>query len=292
MHRCRATAHPRTTSPPLSDRLELGPVDPDARRRRKRSRLIRRILLVTALIVGVGGGVLFVQLRSKTTPVSIDESVSRFREGASEAEALAGLPTPGVYVLATEGGDEVSVLGGSEHTYPAQTTITVTREGCGVRFRWDALGERWEEWMVCPDGNRLEIREIVTYHQFFGKSDRREYFCGDDSTYSPGLVKAGTTWSGVCSGTDGTTGTAEGELVGVEFLSVGGTRVRTLHIRVSITFSGVTDGTRESEMWFVAATGLPIVTVAADDLETDSVLGRTRYLEHYRAELTSLEPRV
>jgi hypothetical protein len=276
----------------VSDRLELGPVDPDARRRRKRSRLIRRVLLVTALVVGVGGGVIFVQLRSKTTTVSVDESLIRFREAGSASEAVAGLPKPGVYVLATEGGDEVTVLGGSEHTYPPQTTITVTREGCGVRFRWDALGERWEEWMVCPDGKRLEVREIVTYHQFFGKSDRREYFCGEDSTYSPGVVKAGTTWSGVCSGTDGTTGTAKGELVGVEFLSVGGTRVRTLHIRVSITFSGVTDGTRESEFWFVAATGFPIVTVATDDLETDSVLGRTRYLEHYRAELTSLEPRV
>jgi len=276
----------------VSDRLEAGPVDPEARRRRKRSRLIRRIALITALVVGVGGGVVFVQLRAKTTVVSIDDSLDRFRESAAGGERVAGLPEPGVYVLATEGGDEVSVLGGSRHRYPAQTTITVTREGCGARFRWDALGERWEEWLVCPDGNRLEVRELVTYHQFFGKSDRREYFCGEDSTYSPGIVEPGATWSGVCSGTDGTTGTAEGELVGVEFLSVGGTRVRTLHMRVVITFSGVTVGTRESELWLVASTGLPVVTVATDDLETDSVLGRTRYLEGYRAELASLKPRV
>jgi hypothetical protein len=51
-------------------------------------------------------------------------------------------------------------------------------------------------------------------------------------------------------------------------------------------------GTRETELWLVASTGLPVVTVASDDLTTDSVLGRTRYLEGYRSELASLKPRV
>lgn len=274
----------------ISDRLELGPVDPEARRRRRRSRLIRRILLITALVVGLGGGIVFVQLRSKTTVVTIDDSVSRFRE-ASPAVAVAGVPESGVYVYATEGRDEITVLGGSHHDYPAETTLTVTAEGCGARLRWDALGERWEEWVICPDGPRLEIRSISTYHQFFGKSDHRDYFCGEDSLYRPVELRRGATWTSVCSGPDATA-TARGEVVGVEFLAVGGTRVRSIHFEIVTTFEGTTVGSRTTEVWMVAATGLPIITISHDDLDTDSVLGRTHYVERYRTELRSLEPRT
>jgi hypothetical protein len=276
----------------ISDRLEVGPVDPEARRRHRRTRLIRRSLLITALVIGLGGGALFVQLRSKTTVITVDESLARFREGVGASPAaVAGLPAPGVYVYATEGGDEITVLGGSHHTYPAETTVTVTPEGCGVRMRWSALGERWEEWLLCLDGPRLEIRSITTYHQFFGKSDHREYFCGDDSLYRPVTDAAGTAWTSRCAAADAT-GTGSGTVVGVEFLSVGGRRTRALHVEIRTSFEGSTLGTREQDLWMVADTGLPIILISRDDLETDSALGRTDYGEAYRMELRSLDPRT
>lgn len=277
---------------PISDRLEVGPVDPDARRAHRRSRWIRRILLITAIVVGVGGGALFAQLRAKTTPVSVDDSLTRFRESTGESSsAVEGLPDPGVYVYATEGGDEVTVLGGSRHRYPPETTLTVTPDACGVKLRWDALGERWEEWTLCPEAGRLEIRSIVTYHQFFGQGDHREYFCGEESVYLPSSRRAGATWTARCAGA-GATAATTGEVVGVEFLSVGGTRVRSLHVRFETTFEGDTVGTRTTQAWLVLPTGLPVVTVQTDDLETESVLGRTHYAERFRIELTSVEPRT
>jgi hypothetical protein len=275
----------------VSDRLEAGPVDPEARRRSRKRRLIRRILVITAVVVGLGGGALFVQLRSKATVITLDESVQRFRDTAASAPAVSGLPKPGVYAYTTSGEDSITVLGGSHHDYPAQTSITVSPDACGMKLRWDALGERWEEWTLCLDGPRLELHSITTYHQFFGKSDHREYFCGEDSLYRPVEQTKGATFTTTCAGADATA-VGHGELVGVEFLSVGGTRVRTLHLKITITFEGATIGTRTTELWTVAQTGLPIITVSHDDLDTESPLGRTRYAEQYRSELTALEPQT
>ena len=47
--------------------------------------------------------------------------------------SVAELPEPGVYVYATTGSAKVDALNGAAHTYPAETTITVTLEGCGAR---------------------------------------------------------------------------------------------------------------------------------------------------------------
>jgi hypothetical protein len=58
------------------------------------------------------------------------------------------VPEPGVYVYASRGFDSVDALTGARHDYPAQTTVTVTTEGCGVRVRWNTVRERWDEWFI------------------------------------------------------------------------------------------------------------------------------------------------
>lgn len=47
------------------------------------------------------------------------------------------LPEPGVYLYESSGFDSVDALTGARHDYPAQTTVTITTEGCGVRVRWE-----------------------------------------------------------------------------------------------------------------------------------------------------------
>ncbi|MEX2457786.1 MAG: hypothetical protein WD770_02240 [Actinomycetota bacterium] len=276
----------------LHDRLEPAPPeDPSAARARRRSRLLRRGLLITALVAGLAGGALFVNLRSKATPVSVEDSVDRFRDASGDAPAVAGLAAPGVYVYATSGGDAVTLLGGSRHDYPAETTLTVTPVACGASMRWDLLGERWEEWTICLDEGRRLIRSIASYHRFFGRSDLREYVCGAESLFHPPRPLRQRTWASVCRGS-GTEATASGSVTGVEYLSVRGTRVRTFHLRIVTTFEGDTRGTRETEIWLAADTGLPILTVQSDDLDTNTPLGDTHYVEELRLELRSLQPRT
>ena len=260
-------------------------------RARRRSRWIRRGLLITALVAGVLGGALFVQLRSKATPVTVEDTLDRYRNIPSSTGPVAGLPPPGVYVYATSGHDEVTLLGGSRHDYPAETSLTVTPVPCGATLRWDLLGERWEEWTICLDEGRRLIRSIAAYHQFFGRSDLREYTCVPDSLFHPPRPLRQRTWSSACQGS-GSDATAAGTVVGVEYLSVRGTRVRTFHLRIVTTFEGDTRGTRQTEIWLAADTGLPILTVQSDELDTKTPLGDTHYVEELRLELRSLQPRT
>jgi hypothetical protein len=277
---------------PLHDRLEPAPPeDPAAARARRRRGWIRRGLLITALVAGVVGGALFVQLRSKTTPITVEDTLDRYRDVPSSTGPKAGLPKPGVYVYATAGRDEVTLLGGSHHDYPPETSLTVTPVPCGASLRWDILGERWEEWTICLDDGRRLIRSIAAYHQFFGRSDLREYTCGEDSLFHPPRPLLQRTWSSTCRA-PGTEATAAGTVAGIEFLSVRGTRVRTVHLRIVTTFEGDTRGTRQTEIWVATDTGLPILTVQSDDLDTDTPLGDTHYVEELRLELRSLQPRT
>lgn len=81
------------------------------------------------------------------------------------------LPAPGVYVYTTAGREHVTALGGTEHPYPAETTLTVTPAGCGVHVRWDLLAERYEEWNLCVDGGAVVLQPGgIQFHQFFGQA--------------------------------------------------------------------------------------------------------------------------
>ncbi|HEY4331043.1 MAG TPA: hypothetical protein VGM78_00675, partial [Ilumatobacteraceae bacterium] len=146
------------------------------------------VVLVAATIVALH---FHIFTKSKTTPLSVDQVTRRFEESTSTTTSAttsplattvpttvpastaattpatvagsttttittmttppARLPALGVYVYTTTGRDSVDALTGDHHNYPAQTTITVTAFGCGVKQRWDVAKERWEEWQRCAD---------------------------------------------------------------------------------------------------------------------------------------------
>ena len=121
----------------------------------------------------------FYVIGKRTTPVTVGQVVDRYRSelssravakivsprskspvapgqispaGATKRIALAQhvaarlaqtVPAAGVYIYDTKGSEHVSALGGASHTYPSQTTVTVTKTPCGAELRWDALKERW-----------------------------------------------------------------------------------------------------------------------------------------------------
>lgn len=286
------------------------------------SRRSRWAVLVAAMSIAcLAGG--FVYLRGGSTPVPVGSAVERFRaRGSTVVELEADAPSPteveasqaigpqvrvpasvevargptgrprpaeGVYVYATTGGDEVDVLGGSRHTYPAQTTITVRHAGCGLVERWDALEERWDERESCrrPGGDTL--KRMTSFHEFFGHADQRTLHC-TGFTYPAGF-QPGASWVSRCA-SENTTAESKLTAVGWEDLDVAGEPVRTMHVHVETKLSGEQVGTSVRDVWGSSETGLVIREhTKLESFSNQPVFGRTRYREEYDIRAMSLEPR-
>lgn len=284
--------------------------------------------LAAASVITIATGMFYV--RGGSTPVDVGNAIERFRTSTSLAQAPAVTATPaaqtettarerarttsrdvvrqtepdaivrpqgrrplpreGVYVYETTGGDEVDVLGGSRHTYPSETTITVRHGGCGLIERWDALEERWDERETCktPKGDALE--RTTAFHEFFRRADERTYTC--DYLAYPLNAQPGDLWTGRCV-SGGSVVRLTGRAIGFETLAVNGTRTETLHVRVDVKLTGEQEGAGVREVWGDRATGLSIREKATTtSYSIQPVFGRTRYHESFEIRLKSLAPRT
>jgi hypothetical protein len=200
------------------------------------------------------------------------------------------LPPVGVYVYTTTGEDDVDVLGGSRHDYPAQTTITVRHAGCGLTERWDVLKERWDERESCRSGQGDLLRRVTSYHEFFRHGDERTLRC--DGFTSPAGVKPGASWISKCR-TDTMSATTTLRAIGFETVDVGGKHLRALHIRADTKLSGEQQGGSHRDVWGSQDNGLVLLERATVDSDsTQPVFGKTHYHERYEIKLTSTTPRT
>lgn len=193
-------------------------------------------------------------------------------------------------MYATDGYEEIDLLGGSRHEYPDRTTITITRTRCGFDTRWDALGERWDLARECLRGDATVLQRFISYHEFLGHSDRREYRCDRTAVTYPNSERAGTRWQARCT-SENSAVTSITRVVGVEELEVAGTPVRALHVHADVRFSGDVEGRRTVDRWLHRTTGLEIRSIVGVRASTRTHTGQVHYRERYRRELTSLQPR-
>jgi len=147
----------------------------------------RRLLIGATTIVLLGAAVFVVRAawpNDRARSVDASEALERYREATADATVAdepsssssappvdppAALPPAGVYRYRTSGSESIDALGGTSHTYPAETTLTVTANGCGVRLRWDVLVERREEWRLCLGDDGIELPPLAaSYHEFYG----------------------------------------------------------------------------------------------------------------------------
>lgn len=264
------------------------------------SRWRSRVLIGVALVLVVGAaGVIYLMVSDSTTPVDVGEAVGRYREevgtddssttrAAAEGQALPGA---GVYLYATEGQDSIDVLGGTTHTYPAETTLTITHTACGLRQRWQPLQERWDDEEVCVSDAGRERRTLDTHHEFFSMSDDQTFACDPGYVLLPAHPEPGTTWTTSCQSGD-TVLTGRGEVVGVETRQVAGESVDTVHVRIEEEASGANTGPSSDDYWFRTSDGLLIERVSTVDTQSDSPVGTATYTERFTLRLTSLEPRT
>lgn len=205
--------------------------------------------------------------------------------------APPALPQPGVYRYTTTGREHIDALGGTEHEYPLETTITVTTEGCGVRLRWDLLVERYEEWHLCLDdtGTRIELqREAVQFHEFYGQQRTDEVVCAETVPVAP-PPEPGTRIARDC--------TLAGEpwfpvwtAVSSSELAVESTTVPVGVFEATIEVDDDEFWEHSRQTWALGPDGLPIVIGYEMSSRNPSPLGGTVYTETIQATLVSLTP--
>ncbi len=208
------------------------------------------------------------------------------------AESPPTLVEPGVYVYRTAGFETIDAFSGVTHDYPAETSITVETDGCGVRLRWDALAERREEWRLCLTTEGIELQPVaLQYHEFFGQKTPEDVVCdvpvllvpiADRQTGSIAPVAQTCTldtdaWLPVWQVLE--TGTRE----------VGGEPVDVRHVKMTIDDS---DKYFEHYVadWYLAPSGLPIELAVLKQSNSPSVAGDVVYDEQVLLQLVDLAP--
>ena len=268
---------------PYTDRLEAGPVDPEARRRADavpadpphpadhgaRGRGGRRRGVRAAAVEDDAG--------------HVDDSMERFREAVRAGRgSSAGLPEPGVYVLrhrragtrsASSAGASTRVSGGDDDHRHAGRVRDATAMGRprGALGGVDAVRRRR------PPRDPLDHHVPPVLRQ---ERPARVLLRRGQPPTRPANATPGTTWTATCSGTrrHRRRGGGRGRS-GSSSCPSAASASRTLHVQLTITFTGSTEGTREGELWLVAATGLPVLPVSARRPGDRQPLGQTHYLE-------------
>jgi len=267
-----------------------------ARRRRRWWWIGAGAVVVAA--VGAFVVVRFVLLHDTTTTLGPDEALARYRASStvaasvtSGAPAALTLPAPGVYRYTTTGSEHVDALGGTTHTYPATTTVTVTPAGCGVQVRWDALQERWNTRQLCLGDGGIVSGAYTDFHRFYGQDDRSDWTCSPPYALVPAVPAVGASWTGTCAEPDGATEATALSSVALEDVTVGAAAVPAVHVqRVEDDVAKGGTAHTTTDQWFDARSGLVLREVATSSSTTSTFMGDVHYTEQYELEILSLDP--
>lgn len=283
----------------------------------------RRRLLIAfgAVVVIVVGGLAFARLvvwRDRSRAVSVDDQIDWYREHAattSPATApattspaggvtttalvtttvapLPVVPSPGVYRYVTAGYESVDVLGGARHDYPAETTITVVPDGCGVLLRWDALAERRDEWRLCATADGIVLQpDGLQFHEFFGSADDEAIHCEQSVVLVPADGEPRPATAQQCLLADEAWAPLW-EVLDTSEQVVDGAAVEVTHVRMTVASdNGAGGGLGEHTVidWYLDATGLPVSAGGTKDSVSSSPIGDVDYQETFTLQLASLTP--
>lgn len=278
-------------------------VDDDSRPRTGRRAWTRWLWVVVPVGVVVGGAVAVVVLRDPARPVSVEDAVDTYRDrddvtdGVGGAHATGDPPPAGVYVYTTTGSENVDALGGITHTYPATSTITVTADGDGcLAFRWAPLEQRWDEEVLCPDGDGGWSRVSTTLHHSFLNQDETRVNACDGPGFVPapgGDGELAWTCESEGSGRSGESlAEGTGRIVGTDTVAVEGVERAALHVRYEDEVTGGTTGSGTLDRWY-ARDRFPLLLreVSSATSSSETVIGTVTYQEDYELVLASWEPR-
>jgi hypothetical protein len=206
------------------------------------------------------------------------------------ARPSASVQQDGIYRYATEGFERIGGPLPGRLTYPSTTTITVESFGCTLSERWEARPERYAEWRYCVNGTTWRLRSVTDYHEFFGNAQRRVYRCSGRPVPRPAQIEAGFRWTDRCRARQ-TTAVARGEVIGIERVTVAGTRVPAVHLRVRTRLGGDVRGSYTMDSWLRRTDGLLLRRTFGSDSRVKAIVGAVPAHEEYELRLRSLQPR-
>jgi hypothetical protein len=244
-------------------------------------------LVVVVAVAGFGYWWIFV--RKDQSPVDVSKVQRDFKPGARGGTARPGDPVPGVYLYDTVGTESVSALGGQTNTYPATTTLTITDTPCGADARWDVLTGRYDLNSKCrtADGSWSMTKAVVS-DRFFNQTQVETSTCAH-LVELPATVKPGTETRGRCVNGDATTDYVY-SVVGIEPLTIGGTKVDTVHQTVTFAQGGSRSGGGTSDRWVQTGTNLVVKATSTEADDSPSPVGRVTYKQDYEVTLRSMTP--
>ena len=155
----------------------------------------------------------------------------------------------------------------------------------------------------CPLGNLIPDWNDLVYRQSWQRwmigptaiTNLSDFTCADGAMRIPADPAPDEEWPARCTGTNEA---VEGEAIsegtyrfsGEKMVKVGDATV-TAHGFVSErTMSGAQVGTERSEVWFVAASGLPVSNERTVEARTDTPIGESTYTETGEFHLVSVDP--
>lgn len=199
------------------------------------------------------------------------------------------LPEPGVYRYRTTGVEGIDVLGGTEHPYPQETTITIVPGGCGVSLRWDALKERWDQWQLCSTADGIELgTDGIQYHEFFGQGESEPVRCDVRVLLVPNALDRSDPVQQSCLLADDPW-LPTWEVLERTVRTVAGEQIEVQHVRMTIDDN---DDYWEHLVvdWYLTDSGLPIDVTTTKSSRSPSQVGAVVYREEYHLEIVSLTP--
>jgi hypothetical protein len=261
-----------------------------------------RVALVAALVVLVGGGIVFALAWSErgAREASVGEAVRKFRSDGSEpsdGEFLA--PAAGVYTYEGEGTEQLSVLDTTQH-WGARVPATVTRDPAGCwTIELEFSTNHRQEITFCPEGDTLEEAGGSTFQSFdfvaFTVDDTTVFTCTPRPVAVDTNAEPGDAWPAACEGKSTTQDTevrsaGTNTFVGDETLTIGGEEISALHYRQERTLTGDQAGNDVVHYWYDATDGM-LLRIAKDvRVESPSPIGTVTYTEVGTITLTSKAP--
>jgi hypothetical protein len=244
--------------------------------------------------IGVAGGVAaasfagwYFVLRDVAEPTTVGEAVTSFRESRGRSGKSA-VPE-GVYVYTTAGFERTNALTGVTHRYPPRSTITVTRDPCGFHMRWDVLRGRSTVWSICVLRTGWTVASQDERHTFFGRTERTTYLC--QAGGRPFWPKLPTTARRYLCSTPNATEHGLAGVAGRGDLTVGGSRLSTVHLVTTSSYTGAIRGTSRYDFWLDRRHGVPVRVALVSRTTNDSPVGGVQYDENVTLRLVSLTPR-
>ena len=206
----------------------------------------------------------------------------------SSQTASAAIPKGvlGTFSYTTTGSEQTNIPG-TKRTFPKTTTITNTKQGCGVLSTWKPVDEHVQSQLLCPSDDGIKVVSYKTSISFFGISSGENFKCSGDSFIYRHGVKAGDVWKYKCKSPDAVA-SQKARAIGFSTMSVGGTDVRVLHVQLKTKLTGDSSGKSTQDYWI--ATKKPVLVKQSGSV--DATQQGVHYTESYSLTLDSLTPKA